>query len=178
MVGYPSGPLGPQGLIMPLPRLPLSPAGSVGPSGPMGQCRPPVPSYRRGRRDQEDPPLRRQTSPPLPPNPWDPWARPLPWTPGSPWTCAATGTRVALGTLERNQVARGSGRSAGSRRPVLPVPAPSGSAYSSDAKRVLMSYTLMTLPIFPFLCKTFFTVLSGNAMTALTLNNLYHQPIK
>ncbi|ASQ42834.1 hypothetical protein [Pelophylax esculentus virus] len=42
----------------------------------MGQCHPPVPSYRRGQRDQEDPPLRRQTSQPLPPHPWD---RPLPW---------------------------------------------------------------------------------------------------
>ncbi|QTE18691.1 hypothetical protein TFV37 [Tiger frog virus] len=72
MVGYPSGPLGSRGLIMPLsPAPPLSPAGSVGPSGPMGKCHPPFPSYRRGRRDQEDPPLR-----PLPPHPWD---RPLPW---------------------------------------------------------------------------------------------------
>ncbi|AJR29186.1 hypothetical protein GGRV_ORF28L [German gecko ranavirus] len=139
----------------------------------MGQCHPPVPSYQRGRRDQKDPPLRRQTYPPLPPHPWN---RPLPWAPGSPWTCAATGTRVALGTLARNQIARrfaGSAGSAGSQRPVLFVPAPSGSAYISAAKRVLMLYTLMTLTIFPFLCKTFFfTVSSGNAMTALTLNNL------
>ncbi|AAP33243.1 hypothetical protein 74L [Ranavirus ambystoma1] len=35
-----------------------------------------------------------------------------------------------------------------------------------------------TLTISPFLCKTFFTVSRGNAMTVLTLNNFYHQPIK
>ncbi|QDZ45794.1 surface protein [Frog virus 3] len=72
---------GPEDSSCPCPRLPLSPTGPVGHSGPMGQCHPPVPSYRRGRRDQKDPPLRRQTSPPLPPHPWD---RPLPWVPWIP----------------------------------------------------------------------------------------------
>ncbi|QNN79850.1 hypothetical protein [Epizootic haematopoietic necrosis virus] len=96
-----------------------------------------------------------------------------PGTPGTPGTLGPLGPSPPLGPLDplgpvpprgpasplgpgsAIRLPAGPGGPRGPGGPSSPSLPPSGSAYSSDAKRVLMSYILMTLTIFPFLCKTF-----------------------
>ncbi|QJU69651.1 hypothetical protein [Red-eared slider ranavirus] len=120
--GIRRGPRGPEDSSCPCPRLPPESRGASRTQwsyGPMSPTCPLLPTRPAGPGGPTPP------SPDVPASPSSPLGPSPPLAPpGSPWTCAATGTRVALGTMERNQVARGSGRSAGSRLPVLSVPAP------------------------------------------------------
>ncbi|ASQ42924.1 hypothetical protein [Rana esculenta virus] len=141
----------------------------------MSQCHQPVPSYRRGQRDQEDPPLHRQTSPPLPPHPWD---RPLPWAPWIPLDLCRHGDPrrpwdpgVQSGCPRVREV-----RGVPAARPLRPYPV----RVRIQQQREKSPHVVYPPYVddFPFPLQNFFTVSSGNAMTALTRNNLYHQPIK